>query len=124
MHPVQITSEIFAKCHKALLEFHNKGVLAKTNAKIIHDARIALIMIIADIATNCSQGKQSKHAPFIHTWLHDLHPRTDYRGNEKLIRDLADICTTLHSVENGVARTKDDKIGDAAMFCSFLKEIL
>ena len=122
VHKTLISIDTFNKCGQILREVHGKGNTKKIN--VLHNARLALLSIIAEIVDACAHDKDSKFAPKVHQALRYLHPNRSYWSNEKLLRDLLDIATTLRACESGMQRKSGDRISEAVVFCAFMCEAL
>lgn len=98
-----------ATCHKKILSVEQRSNLER--------ARLLLLEIIQKLA-----GGNTAEMQHVEQAMGELHPRTTY-CQAMLIRDLADVCVTLHYLEQGRERTHE-RSTEAVICCRFLAEEL
>lgn len=116
----------FAACGKVLLEVFNKGPVGLTDEQIadVREARKCVLQMILDLVPASEDGVELKGTQYVKVVLQDLHPEMNYDCNEKLIRDLAEICATFCSVEKRSERSARERVYEAKIFCDHMKDEL
>jgi hypothetical protein len=78
-----------------------------------------VMTMIHEISIACHSKKKAACRDLAKRILHEQHPRIDYSHDEKLIRDLADICLTLRHIMENRLRKDNHKVFDACCFFQF-----
>ena len=103
-------------CYKAILGFSNHGISSEAERQAIEQGYHMLMVMIEEISVAARSKKKAGCADFAKKILHELHPRVDYSHDERLMRDLADICLTLRHILENKPRKDNHKIYDACCF--------
>ena len=98
-----------ATCHKK-----DPGAEQRSD---LERARLLLLEIIRKLA-----GGNTAEMQYVEQAMRELHPRTTY-CQAMLIRDLADVCVTLHYLEQRSERAHE-KSAEAVLCCTFLADLL
>ncbi len=123
---------IFANCGKVLLQIYNSSPNEEVADMIqqVSEARKCTLAIIGEIASACEEDINVVVSKQVESVLSDLHPKTvrysvdGVQIGEKLIRDLAEICATLRSIELGVKRSNKEWFLEANIFCDHMADEL
>jgi hypothetical protein len=119
-------AQVFALCGKVLLQVFNKRPedVKKEELLPVTEARKHTLDIVCELAGAGQDGTRIGIAQHIKAALSDLHPSMNYNCNEKLIRDLGEICATFWTVENGGERSSRELVFEAKFFCDHMKDEL
>lgn len=94
-----------------------RAAVDKEDLRAVTDARKCTLAIICELAVASTDGAKVDIAEHVKAALSDLHPTMSYNCNEKLIRDLAEICATFYTIENGRERSSRELVFEAKIFC-------
>lgn len=106
-------------CYKAILAFGNQGACSEAEHQAIEHGYDMVMTMIHEISFAARSKKKAACGDLAKKVLHGLHPRIDYSYDERLIRDLADICLTLRHIMDGKPRKDVHKVYDACCFFQF-----
>lgn len=110
--------EVFSQAGSAILYYAGHGSCSTEQKTAVQKLRFVILRAVCDIAQSCISKKRSGTAEFFFRIMDELHPEVRYQCDEKLMRDLSDICVTLHSIEDDTwDRSNRQKLIVAKIFC-------
>lgn len=103
-------------CGAACRAIFARGEVTEPQRKQLRAGRMKLRRFIHELSADETGKKASCFAAVLKA-LQQLHPRKTYACCELMIRDLADLCATMHSLEGGII--KNDRLTELTCFCEF-----